>query len=306
MTVQRRPYTDADLPSLQDALARWRYEAGACGYCHVGDLPYRLYGLRSRHTLGELVHVWTDGPTVIGITVAFRYDTTFDVFTAPHLRGTGTELDMLRSAYETTHRRMAETGTGHQPAGTDVVDCDRVRAELLGRLGFVKFRTWDHLTERDLPDDPADLPEPRLPDGFTIRSATMDDHEQLAEVRRHSFTREWAPGQYRGEVMRQPGYDPDREILAVAPDGQVAALTIIWLDELNKVGRFEPVATHRAFHRRGLARAVMVYGMREMRRAGMRTASVDHDATNVAARTLYEGLGFTKKYETYGFHCVPG
>jgi ribosomal protein S18 acetylase RimI-like enzyme len=38
-----------------------------------------------------------------------------------------------------------------------------------------------------------------------------------------------------------------------------------------------------------------------MRRAGMRTAMVEHDVTNTAATALYQELGFEIRYETHGF-----
>jgi GNAT superfamily N-acetyltransferase len=105
----------------------------------------------------------------------------------------------------------------------------------------------------------------------------MDDAERLAAVRNSAFDAGWSAA-FREEVMRKPGYHPERELLVVAPGGQVAAFTVTWLDELNKVGHFEPVGTHRGFRRRGLGRALLLHGLRELRRLGMETATVQHDA----------------------------
>jgi ribosomal protein S18 acetylase RimI-like enzyme len=33
----------------------------------------------------------------------------------------------------------------------------------------------------------------------------------------------------------------------------------------------------------------------------METATLDHDAENVAASALYTGVGFVKRYELYGY-----
>lgn len=118
------------------------------------------------------------------------------------------------------------------------------------RLGFRRYRLFEHLTERSLL---AAIPAPALPEGFTIRAATMDDAERLAAVRNSAFDAGRSAAAFREEVMRKPGYHPERELLVVAPGGQVAAFTVTWLDELNKVGHFEPVGTHRGFRRRGLA-----------------------------------------------------
>lgn len=299
MTIRPRPYTDDDLENLQAALAGWIQAAGACGYCHVGDLPHRIYeNLRGRYPVGELVQVWEDGPHIVGIAINARFDTSFDVFTSPTCRGTEREIAMLQLAYTTTSRYVKEAGREDTSVITDVFDCDKIRAELLTQLGFAPYRVWDYITECNL-SDPIDVP--RLPDGFTIRSATVDDDAQLARIRNDSFNANWSPELYRDEVMRKPGYQPEREIVVVAPHGQIVAFMITRLDEVNKVGLFEPVGTHHDFQRRGLARAMMLYALREMKDLGMETALVAHDANNLAALELYRSLGFRKKYETLGY-----
>jgi ribosomal protein S18 acetylase RimI-like enzyme len=288
-----RPYSDADLPALQETFSGWIAEAGRCGYDHVGELPHRIYeNLRGRRPVGDLVQVWEDGPDVVGLGVNLRFGEAFDVFAAPALRGSAAEEEMLRVAAATTGAL-----TAGEYVCTDVFDCDTARIELLTRLGFARFRTWDDVRERPLGDVPPEAPPP----GFTIRSATLGDAGGLAGARNASFGDDWTGALYRDEVMTKPGYDPAREIVAVAPDGRIAAFTVYWVDSRNRTGHFEPVGTHSAFQRRGLARAVMVAGMARMADAGMATATVNHNADNVAARRLYESLGFTKKHETYGY-----
>jgi ribosomal protein S18 acetylase RimI-like enzyme len=181
---------------------------------------------------------------------------------------------------------------------TDVFSCDDLRVALLRRLGFVEDRLWDHITERDLGGP---IGEPDLPDGFTIRPASIDDVPQLAEVRNDAFDAGWSPEQYRDEVMLKPGYRPERELLVIAPDGRVAAFTVTWLDVENRLGLFEPVGTHSDFRRMGLARALMLHALAEMKALGMETATVEHLADNMAARELYRGLGFEKRFETVGY-----
>jgi len=129
----------------------------------------------------------------------------------------------------------------------------------------------------------------------------MADCAQLAAVRNSAFEEDWSAGAFEAEVMRKPGYRPERECVVVAPDGRVAAFTITWLDPLNRVGRFEPVGTHRDFRRRGLARAMMLHALRDMRALGMETATVEHAADNLPALELYRGLGFEKRWETFGY-----
>ncbi|MCZ0978415.1 GNAT family N-acetyltransferase [Streptomyces diastatochromogenes] len=140
-----------------------------------------------------------------------------------------------------------------------------------------------------------------MPEGFTVRSATLDDADALAEARKASFGSDWTGTAYRDGVMTRPGYDPAHEIVAEAPDGRVGAYTVYWVDTRNGLGHFEPVGTHEAFRRLGLARAVMTESMRRMAALGLRRVTVNHDAENLPAAKLYGALGFTRECRTHGY-----
>lgn len=293
-----RPYQDADMPRLQEAFASWIAEAGRCGYDHVGELVPRIYeNLRGRRPVGDLVQLWEAQAGIAGLTICFRSGEAFDVFTAPSLRGTAAEAQMLEFAAVTTALHMAGAAAGAHVL-TEVCGGDTERARLLTELGFGKFRTWHHRRQRELAGL-VDMPRP--PHGFTVRGARRGEAGELASVRNHSFGDDWTGNQYRSQVMEKPGYDVAREIVAVSPDGKFAAFADYWTDALNKTGHFEPVGTHRDFRRLGLARAVMLHAMEEMRASGMRTVTVNHDAANLAAAKLYERLGFQVTTATSGF-----
>ena len=101
--------------------------------------------------------------------------------------------------------------------------------------------------------------------------------------------------------MEKPGYNRESEIVAEAPDGRIAAFAVYWEDQLNRTGHFEPVGTHSAFRRRGLAKAIMLHAMSQMASHGMLVVTVNHAADNAAARALYRSIGFRKSFETFGF-----
>jgi mycothiol synthase len=295
-TVERRRYADADMPRLLEACAAWIAEAGPCGYGHIGDLPHRIYeDLHPHGAPEELVEIWERGAEIAGLAINLRFGCAFDVFAAPSLRGTGFELEMLRAAAEVTANRLPDDETF---VLSDVFDCDTARIDALTELDFERFRTWDHFRECALDTR---VPLPEAPAGYVVRNARVSDAEQLGLARNSAFNAYWTGDSYRTSVMQKPGYDPEREIVVESPDGRIVALAVYWIDELNRTGHFEPVGTHRDFRRRGLARAAMVEAMRRMAAAGMRAATITHEAENVAALRLYESLGFRKRYETYGF-----
>ena len=171
-------------------------------------------------------------------------------------------------------KRWAAHGYGTDPAA-------------LGDTG-----SWTQLNERDL----IDVERPSLPDGFRFRDA--DEVEPEAVVQAHLDA--WSPSSYTVEgyqgVRRAPGYRGDLHVLVEAPDGTMASSAIMWLDEVNRTAEFEPVGTHPDHRRRGLARALLLHGMRLARAAGathMTVASLGAPG-HPEARGLYYGVGFRK------------
>lgn len=292
-----RPFRHSDMPRLQSTVAEWIATAGRDAYDHVGELPHRVYdNLRGGPPVGDLVHVWEHEREgrVGGVTICLRFGAAFDAFCAPELRGTDAERAMLTFAADTTARHMAE---GEEHVLTDLFETDTTRARLLDELGFTYFRVWDDVNTRDL----TGLPPLVVPEGFTVRSAGLDDADALAEARNASFGSDWTGTAYRDGMMTRPGYDPAHEIVAEAPDGRIGAYTVYWSDERNGLGHFEPVGTHGDFRRLGLARAVMTESMRRMAERGLRRVTVNHDAENLPAAELYGSLGFTRECRTHGY-----
>jgi ribosomal protein S18 acetylase RimI-like enzyme len=149
---------------------------------------------------------------------------------------------------------------------------------------------WTQLNERDL----AEVEQPALPTGFRFRTA--DEAGPEAAVRAHVDA--WAPTAYTAEsyqgVQQTAAYRGDLHILVEAPDGTMAASTIMWLDEANRTVEFEPVGTHPDYRRLGLASAMLRHGMHRARAAGAIHATVVCLGApgHPAARGLYYGLGF--------------
>ncbi|RZU45410.1 acetyltransferase (GNAT) family protein [Streptomyces sp. BK022] len=149
---------------------------------------------------------------------------------------------------------------------------------------------WTQLNQRDL----TDVEHPVLPPGFRFRTA--GEAGPRAAVRAHVDA--WSPSPYTARsyegVRRTAAYRADLHVLVEAPDGTMAASTIMWLDHMNRTVEFEPVGTHPAYRRLGLARAMMLHGMRLARAAGATHATVVCLGApgHPRARGLYRGLGF--------------
>jgi mycothiol synthase len=276
-------YTGAsDLLQMQNALAQWMQQAGDSIYWHVGDVPHRLYdNLSGLFPLDAVVRLWKNAAEIIGFAVAQPDSARFDAFLHPDYRGTNVERDIVTWAYKIV-------GQDANPVRANVYAGDATRLQILLAMGFEKDVTYLCMTQRALLDK---IDAPALPNGCVIRPAGIDD--AIALQRLHQAVWDWQPERsYQDAVMLKPGYKPERELLAVTGDGVLAAHTIYWLDSINKLGYFEPVGTHPAYQRKGLARALMNHAMRLMREQGMEQVRVCFNFQNDAAKNLYTSLGF--------------
>ncbi len=150
--------------------------------------------------------------------------------------------------------------------------------------------TWGQLNQRDL----TGLEQPVLPNGFRFRTAAEAGPQ--AAVQAHIDA--WAPSTYSAQgyegVRQTAAYRGDLHVLVEAPDGTMAASTIMWLDEVNRTVEFEPVGTHPGYRRRGLGRAMLLHGMGLAREAGATHTTVACQGTHgrPPARELYYSAGF--------------
>ena len=137
MTIQYRSYIDNDLPNLQTALAMWIHKTNDLGYCHIGDLPHRIYNaIRGRLPLDELVKVWSASSEIIGVMIAVPYNHMFNIFLHPDYRGTQVERDMLADGYTTTRHYMNVIGREEEAVITEVYGGDVQRIQAALAVGF--------------------------------------------------------------------------------------------------------------------------------------------------------------------------
>jgi len=109
-----------------------------------------------------------------------------------------------------------------------------------------------------------------------------------------------------------PQYDPQLDLMVMAPDGTPAAGCICWVDPVNRVGLFEPVGTRPQFRRQGLATALMLGGLQRLRERGIQVALVigahpgkeEKSTEFTSSRFVYEAVGFQLLRRLYTYHKV--
>lgn len=285
--MREKPYSGAeDMLRLQQFTAS-QIAINPVGWLQPGDIPHRLYNGNRKHNPSDLLHFWEDDAGQM-IGWAFAYpDDSFDI--QSH------DPNVIRAAFAWIEATLtAET------IETDLFNTDDPRRAVLLQHGFSEATDEPpyFYTVRSLLDP---IPEPVLPAGFTIRTATgVEDAEKLAEVHAGAFDSEWTTEEY-ARVMSSPGYDPQREFVVVSPDGRFAGFAVTWHDTLNKSGYFEPVGTHQDFQKLGLARALMFHAMHTMKSVGLNHAIVVHESPedDPAPAALYRSVGFETRYTTH-------
>lgn len=171
---------------------------------------------------------------------------------------------------------------------------DTLRQSLLTDCGYVKGDWPEHQRRQVIPPV---IPAAALPAGYTVR-ALGDANELPARswLSWKAFHPDEPDEKYEGwdwylNVQRGPLYRRDLDMVAVAPDGELAAFCTVWYDDVNRTLTFEPVGTHPNHQRRGLGRAVMTEGLRRGARLGATRAYVG--SYSAPAHALYAAMGFT-------------
>jgi ribosomal protein S18 acetylase RimI-like enzyme len=297
--MNRRHYQgDSDIVLLQAFNATAIAQSAGCGYVHPGDIPHRLFNGNKLFDPGEVLTIWEDEDGVAAYALVGLRHRGFDAQVRSDLRGLRFERQVLEYAEKRTLVLMRRHSIEGDRILSDAHRCDTTRVELLTELG------WERVSEPPWVVNRAplvDLPEPVLPEGYSIRAVRgLDEAAAVAEVHAASFDSTWTPELYR-KVMQSPGYAAERELIVEAADGTFAAFTVTWHDEVNHTGLFEPVGTHANYRRRGLGKALVLFAMRKMAAEGMKYATVVNEGTNEAARRLYKACGFKPWHLIDGF-----
>jgi mycothiol synthase len=170
-------------------------------------------------------------------------------------------------------------------------DYDFLSGDVLKRQGYVKSSGPAYERQRSLA---LPLPVARPVDGYTIRSLGGSE-ELLARswASWRSFHPDAPEQDYIGWewyhcIQRVPMYRRDLDLVAVAPDGAIAAFCTLWYDDVTRTGYFEPVGTAPEHQRRGLGKAVMIEAMHRINNLGATLVTVD--GFSEAANALYASV----------------
>lgn len=240
----------------------------------------------------ERLHIWeTEDGHLVGVAHPENEGTAFFEL-HPDYRHIEDEMIAWAEAYLAVSPRLGEP----RQLEIDVFDYDTPRRRLLEARGFSMLPHT--FVMRRLRFGTRPLPLPEAVPGYLIRStsASEDDYARAADVLNAGFNRTMhTAAEFRNFATQSPSFRHDLNLVAEAPDGSFAALVGVTYDETNRRATIEPVCTHPDHRRKGLARALMLEGMRRVRMQGAADVTVD-TGDAVAANALYDSMGFTEAY----------
>lgn len=290
MSFHARSYAElAGLDAMRRVLIEGRRASPHSGYIHLGDLNWWLFYLLRDYRLEDIAFLWEDGVgRVCGWSLLTPHLGAFDLFVSPEER----VAEQLAPMLAWTEARLVEQ-VGEQPPESLVTmwvfDDDALWRAVLEQRGYRRDPAYGLLYMRHTLDA---IPAPELPDGFRLAHVTDEIVEARAAAHRAAFgSARMTPGAYR-QLRRAPDYRAERDVVTLAPGGDVASYIMGWYDAENRVAEFEPVGTAPAFQRRGLGRAAMCEGLRRVQSFGAREAIVYAEIDNPASQALYRSAGF--------------
>ena len=184
----------------------------------------------------------------------------------------------------------AEQQAGDRGVTSVALDADIVYRSVLAERGYEERLGNIHYLYRTLSDEP--LEKPIVPAGYEVRSLRGSEE---AAARALGHRRGWESTKLTEEkyrrLMETPAYRSDFDVAVVTSDGEFVATANLWMDA-NGTAIVEPFSTAPEHRRKGLGRALMLFGIERVRLAGAHDAWVGSSVSNVASNGLYESVGF--------------
>ena len=292
MKTSQREFSGETDKQAMIALAR----AFPTGNLHVADLPYRLSS-------------WAlDDPDSIGLWVnaegqlrawAVMQTPFWTIDYASHPEADTNLYRQLLAWADRRARKVLGTPGGRSCWFVMVLagQADRIRD--LEDAGFtsqanVGKDSWSKvLLQRSAQMPVADY---ALPTNFIIRPlAGESEIEAYVQLHRAVFESRNMTTEWRRRTLRRPEYQADLDLVAVAPDGRLAAFCVCWLDkdpQEKPSGQVEPLGVYKDFRNLGLGRVILSEGLRRLYRYGADKVYVETDKHRNAALELYEAVGF--------------
>lgn len=138
-----------------------------------------------------------------------------------------------------------------------------------------------------------DLPPPRWPPGYTVRTFRQEDEATWLGIIRAAFPEmDWSLERFHQTFLSQPQFDPDSLFFACFGEEAVGT-ALAWIPSPSELeGVVHWVGVVPAHQGRGLGKALTLQVLHRLRALGMRSARLGTEEERLPAIRLYLDLGF--------------
>lgn len=295
--------TEDDLQQMQGLLMEARSRTNDWRYAHVGELMWGFFMVTCHLNPQEYIRLWHDHQGKLVAYAILGEDPSFDCQVLPEYEWTGIEAEAIAWAetrVRELRRRDAHRWNGALASGARQDDARRIA--FLEQHGFQYSGRFAEVNMLRSLTEP--IPDSVLPTGCQVREVEAEEISNRAAAQREVWL-PWTVGNVSDDdyarLMRLPSYNRDLDLVAITPDGVVAAYVNGWDDPVNRIGDFGPVGALPAYRRQGLTRATLLDGLRRMRACGMDRVCISTGVSNTPPMRLYESIGFriVNKYLDY-------
>ncbi len=242
-----------------------------------------------------LARIWLKSNRVVA---AVHREGSRDAHLQLHPNHLNLEEEIVAWAEKTLPGRSAE---GELELLIFVYDEDQHRSKLLESRGYEKLTVGGYHRRANLSE--LEIPDTVLPEGYVLQDTSdyrWQDGQKLADLLNTAFNRDiHTAEEYEVFRAKAPSFRAHLDLLALSPGATWAGYVGLPYDSKNKRGVFEPVCTHPDHGGKGIAKALMLEGLRRLKALGGEQVSVG-TGDQVAANRLYRSLGFTE--ERRGFY----
>lgn len=288
--TERRFSEDSDVEAMSRLVREFPYEN-----LHIVDLPYRFSSWSFDYP--ENIRLWTNknGELLAWAILQVPF-WTIDYAYNPEFHDQ-LHLQILRWADEQAHK-IVGTPSGHPAWYVSIPVSFTDRIHDIEQVGFesqenVGENSWSQV----LMEHSMQIPnEVNLPERFHIRPLNgTSEVDAYVALHRSVFESKNMTTEWRTRTLERPEYIADLDLVAVAPNGQLAAFCVCWLaEDINDriTGQIEPLGVQAAYRKLGLGRAILLEGLKRLAAKGASHIYAQTESYRNAAFKLYESVGF--------------
>ena len=181
-------------------------------------------------------------------------------------------------------------------------DNNQSKPKFLSNHGYKRDGIYGIFRVRDV-DTP--IPDYPLPQGFSVRSVTPDDFDEIAKCIRQVFGHgDWFTRDILEKTASASFYQPPLDLVVLNKTGKIVSFCTFRIDLPSGVTELEPMGTLQEYRGLGIGRALLCEGFRRLSKFNPTLLYIGGAANNPAANRLYELTDFKKEFNLYKWEKI--